>query len=137
MIPLTSKLESSEKEFNVLKQELEEEQFSIGGDWTYEHGMFDRALDEANKVWLRIPFEVVSGSVDGEADENDAKIRIGQPFVLKHLYEEGIDHGQSSPVFGALFNQFQTPTDPDAKIEPKWVDKAKQVLSQVEQRIIH
>lgn len=137
MVPLSSPLESTEQEFSELKNELYKHEFALGGDWDYEHGMFDRYLDEAHKVWLRIPFQVVSGSFDGENDNNDAKIRLGQPFVLKHLYNEGIDHSQSVPTMGAVLNQFQKPVDPDAKIESKWVDQAKKLLNAVEQSLVH
>jgi hypothetical protein len=132
MIPLSSKLESREQEFVEIKSLLEEHEFALGGGWEYDHGSFDRYLDEAHKVWLRIPFEVINGNTDSETVENDAKIRIGQPFVLKHVYNEGTSANTVPRTFGGLVDQFQDPLDPDDEIEPKWVEKANNVLGQVE-----
>jgi hypothetical protein len=132
MIPLSSKLENRELEYVEVRRLLGEYDFSIGGSWDYDHGSFDRTLDEEQKVWLRVPFSVTNGNIDAEADENDAKIRIGQPFVLKHLYNDGQDETAQARVVGALIDQFQSPTDPDAHIEPHWVDKANAALREAE-----
>ena len=137
MIPLHSKLESVEKEFVQAKSMLEERQFALGGGWDYDHGSFDRFLDEEHKIWLRLPFHVVGGNLDDETVENDAKIKFGQPFVLNHLYREGADPDAKSPAMGGMLNQFQDPENPDAKVEPKWVDKAKHMLAEVEQLFPH
>ncbi|WP_028562011.1 YugN family protein [Paenibacillus pinihumi] len=132
MIPLSSKLESREQEFVEIMKMLEEHQFSLGGNWDYHQGSFDRYLDEAHKVWLRIPFDVINGNLDDQTEENDAKIRLGQPYVLKHVYNEGLDPEAQVQTLGALVNQFQTPVDPDAPIEQHWLDEAKDKLAQVE-----
>jgi hypothetical protein len=137
MIPLHSKLESLEKEYVQAKSILENREFALGGGWDYDHGSFDRHLDNERKVWLRLPFDVVNGNLDEDTDMNDAKIRFGTPFVLKHLYREGPDPDAKTVAMGGLVNQFQDPADPDAKPETKWVDKAKQVLAEVEQLFPH
>ncbi|SDX21806.1 YugN family protein [Paenibacillus sp. CF384] len=136
MIPLEFKLESSEKEFTEVRSMLEEHEFSLGGNWDYEHGYFDRYLDEAHKVWLRMPFDVINGNIDSDTQDLDAKIRMGQPFVLKHLYNEGLDKHAQPRALGSLIDQFQEPIDPDAEVESKWVTKAKEVLGEVEQRLL-
>ncbi|CAM4305325.1 hypothetical protein FHS16_000655 [Paenibacillus endophyticus] len=137
MIPISSVLESREQHFLQTKELLESRQFTLGGNWEYDGGSFDRSLDESHKVWLRIPFEVVAGHIDsGEAD-NEATIKMGTPYVLKHLYREGNDPEASVRVVGALFDQFQAPTDPDAHIEPKWIDQAKAALDEVERLFPH
>ncbi|MBW7474623.1 YugN-like family protein [Paenibacillus oenotherae] len=132
MIPLSSNLESREQEYVEVKNMLEEHQFALGGSWDYDHGSFDRSLDEAHKVWLRLPFDVINGNVDSETTDNDAKIRFGQPFVLKHVYNDGLDPTADPSTVGGLMNQFQPPLDPDGEVEPRWVNKAKEVLHQVE-----
>lgn len=137
MIPLDSKLEASEKEFTEVKSMLEEHQFALGGDWDYDHGYFDRYLDEGHKVWLRMPFDVINGAIDGETQDLDAKIKLGRPFVLNHVYNEGLDEEAQVNTLGGLMNQFQAPIDPDGKVDPKWVTKAKEVLVQVEERLLH
>lgn len=133
MIPLSSKLEAREQEFVEIMKMLEEHQFALGGNWDYKHGSFDRYLDEAHKVWLRIPFDVINGNLDGETEENDAKIRLGQPYVLKHVYNEGLDPEAQPRTLGGLVDQFQSPLDPDAPVEQKWIEEARSKLEQVEQ----
>lgn len=137
MIPLSSKLESSVKEFVEVKNMLEERNFALGGAWDYEHGSFDRYLDEAHKVWLRMPFQVINGNADSETGANDAKIRLGTPYVLKHVYNEGNDSAAHPKMMGGLIDQFQKPVDPDAEIEPEWVEKAERVLGEVERLFTH
>lgn len=137
MIPISSVLQAREQHFAETKEAMEKQQFTLGGNWDYEGGSFDRYLDEAHKVWLRIPFEVTNGNIDSEVADNNAIIKLGTPYVLKHLYKEGNDEEASVRVMGAMFDQFQSPTDPDASIEPEWIDRAKQLLNEVEQVIIH
>ncbi|WP_053371978.1 YugN family protein [Paenibacillus sp. FJAT-27812] len=133
MIPISSVLESREQHFLETKELLESQQFTLGGNWEYDRGSFDRSLDEDHKVWLRIPFEVLVGNIDSIEVDNEAKIKLGTPYVLKHLYREGNDPEASVRVVGALFDQFQSPSNPDADVEPQWIDRAKQALQEVEQ----
>nr|WP_165971920.1 YugN-like family protein [Paenibacillus piri] len=135
MIAMESRIANREEAFDFVRQYLHEHQFSLGGNWDYEHGYFDRYLDEARKVWLRIPFEVTHGALDGDASSTDAIVRFGSPFVLKHVYNEGLDEEAHVNTYGALFNQFQEPLDRDAPVEDKWVSKAEEVLRQVDESL--
>lgn len=132
MIPLSSKLEARQQAFTDSRDWLEQHQFALGGNWDYTNGSFDRALDNENKVWLRLPFQVTNGSVVDVTADTNAIITLGTPYVLRHEYQEGNDPEASARVVGALFDQFQAPSNPDAHIEPRWIDKAKQVLAEVE-----
>ncbi|WP_027092765.1 YugN family protein [Cohnella thermotolerans] len=132
MYPLNSRLTNQEQEFVPVRSALAERGFALGGSWDYDHGSFDCALDEANKVWLRLPFRVTNGNLDSETPENDAKIRFDQPYVLKHIYNEGLDAEAQPRTMGALFDQFQDPVDADAEIEPHWIDKARERLREAE-----
>ncbi|MBP1993463.1 YugN family protein [Paenibacillus eucommiae] len=134
MIALTSKLEQVREPFDTVRDHLYEDEFTLGGNWEYDHGYFDRYLDEAHKVWLRIPFQVITGRLDGDSDATDATIEIGAPFVLKHVYNEGLDKEAEPKVLGALIDQFQTPVDSDAKVEDHWVEEAVKVLNEVERK---
>jgi hypothetical protein len=89
-------------------------------------------LDEANKVWLRLPFDVTNGNLDSESQENDTKIRFEQPFVLKHVYNEGLDREAQPRALGAMMDQFSDPVDPDDEIESYWIDRAREKLNTVE-----
>jgi hypothetical protein len=133
MIPISSVLESREKHFLETKELLESQQFTLGGNWEYDGGSFDRSLDEASKVWLRIPFDVITGHIDMDDTDTEATIKLGTPYVLKHLYREGNDPEASVRVVGALFDQFQSPSDPDAEVESQWVEQARKTMNEVEQ----
>ena len=135
MIPLASKLESRKAQYTQARDLLQREGFSLGGGWDYTGGAFDKPLDEAHTVWLRLPFEVISGKLDADTDENDASIRFGKPFVLHHRYTEGLDGEATMNVFGGLVNQFQEPADPDAPVDRRWLDRAESELRRAESRL--
>lgn len=133
MRPISSSLENQVTEYDRMKDVLQQHQFTLGGNWDYDHGYYDRFLDEAHQVWLRIPFTVTAGKLDGENVSNpDTSVRIGTPFVLKHVYNEGLDEEAEPRVSAAFFDQFQDPLDKDASVEDRWVQEAKSVLGHVE-----
>lgn len=132
MHAIPSLLTSQVKDYVTASNDLSEHGFGLGGNWEYDHGSFDCALDEANKVWLRLPFDVTIGNLDSEKQENNAKIQFGQPYVLKHIYNEGLDQEAQPRAIGGLMDQFSDPIDPDDEIESHWIDKAKQKLNTVE-----
>jgi hypothetical protein len=132
MFAIPSSLTSQVKNYVSTSNDLSEHGFGLGGNWEYDHGSFDCALDEANKVWLRLPFDVTIGHLDNEKQENNAKIQFGQPYVLKHVYNKGLDQEAQPRAIGALMDQFSDPVDPDDEIESHWIDKARQKLNVVE-----
>jgi hypothetical protein len=132
MKPLISKLEQVQESFDSVRAHLIAHGFALGGNWDYDHGYFDRYLDDAHTVWLRVPFQVVTGRLEGDTEATDAIVRIGTSFVLKHLYNEGLEQGARPATYGALVNQFQTPTEEDADVEDKWVQQASQLLREAE-----
>ncbi len=135
MIEIASPLESTEHDFVQIKRVLDKQGFVLGGNWDYGNGSFDLNLDEKNKVWLRLPFDVLRGNVDDQTEDNDASIKLTTPYVLRHLYREGSDPEAKMRTVGALFDQFQAPVDPDADVAPEWVEKAKQVLDDTEAQL--
>lgn len=137
MIPLTSSLENREEAFADVNDYLGRYEFTLGGNWDYDHGFFDRYLDEEHKVWIRIPFRVTHGDFDGDSSVSDAVVKLGQPFVLKHLYNDGLDQEADAMVYKALVDQFQSPVDKDAPVEDKWLAEAQQLLRKVEQGLVH
>lgn len=138
MKPLTSTLEEVQESFDSVRERLHEFDFTLGGNWEYDHGYFDHSLDgEAQKVWLRIPFQVMSGKLDGDTEATNAVVQIGTPFVLKHVYNEGLDPEAEGETVGALFDQFQDPLDSDASVEDKWVHQATDLLQRVERSWLH
>ncbi|RKP53985.1 hypothetical protein D7Z26_11385 [Cohnella endophytica] len=129
---LSSTLTTQVTDYLESKDALQGHGFTLGGNWDYDHGSFDCALDDANKVWLRLPFEVTVGNLDSEAPRSDTQIQFGEPYVLKHLYNEGEDHEAQPRALGAFMDQFSSPVDPDDEIESRWIEQAKRKLNEVE-----
>ena len=137
MKPIRSALENRMDEYDRVYDHLRQYRFSLGGSWDYNHGSFDCALDDANKVWLRLPFEVTRGRLESaDAPNPDTLIMLGTPFVLKHVYNEGLDDDASMRTYGALVDQFQAPVDEDAEVEEHWVKKGEELLRTVEQGLM-
>jgi hypothetical protein len=132
MYPISSSLTSQVQEFTPARTALDQKGFSLGGNWDYDSGSFDCALDPENKIWLRLPFKVTIGNLDSESSDIDTKIRFGEPFVLKHVYKEGLDREAQPRQFMAVFDQFSDPKEPDADIEPKWISQAQRKLAEIE-----
>jgi hypothetical protein len=134
MYAISSSITSQTHKLTDAKAILSGEGFSLGGNWDYDRGYFDCALDEALKVWLRLPITATSGRLDDQTEDTDTIIRFGEPFVLKHIYKEDSDPEAQMKTMGALLDQFSDPLDPDAQIESKWIDQAKQKIKSVESR---
>ncbi|WP_227793523.1 YugN family protein [Paenibacillus guangzhouensis] len=137
MIPLDSHIENIQGTYCDLNEYFCQMNFCLSGNWEYKKGIFDKFLDAERKVWLRVPFEVMSGRLDGECDGCDAIVKLGKPYVLNHLYNEGLDDEANISMTGGLFNQFQAPVDPDAPVKSRWVTQAEELLHQLEQTIVH
>lgn len=137
LIPIGSGLENQVKGFINLNEFLEGFDFTLGGNWEYDHGYFDRSLDQKHMVWLRIPFEVTFGKLDGVSSNSNANVKIGTPFVLKHIYNDGLDPEAVPNVYGSLINQFQEPIDKDADVDAHWVEQAKHIIQEVEHAFLN
>ncbi|TVX98352.1 YugN family protein [Cohnella terricola] len=129
---LSSSLTSQIHDYGVSRELLSNRGFVLGGNWEYDRGSFDCALDDDHKVWLRLPFVVTAGKLDGEAEPMDTEIKFGEPYVLKHLYQEGLDEEAQASTLGGLLNQFSDPVDPDDGIESAWIERAKRKLNEIE-----
>lgn len=101
-------------------------------NWDYEHGYFDKQLDDQGFVYLRIPVKVLQG----ELDSPDAWLEMGVPFVLKHVYRTGVENniGYVEPVISAAMNQFQEPLDKDGQIEERWIKQAERIVRELDRR---
>lgn len=134
MIPLESRLTNLEMTYPDAKERIDRCGFVLGGNWDYEHGCFDRSLDGENKVWLRVPFEVTGGSLNGESAEANVRtlVQFGTPFILHHQYEEGVDQEGTSGVMRSLVDQFQAPSNPDAPVDDHWISIGMKQLQELE-----
>ncbi|CAM3285739.1 YugN family protein [Brevibacillus invocatus] len=123
-----SSLPGTRGTFGYIRETLEPD-FTLA-NWDYEHGYFDCMLDEQGMVYLRLPVKVLQG----ELDSPDAWLEMGTPFVLKHVYQTGVeeDIGYYEPVVSAVMNQFQEPVDKDGEVEDRWIRQAEQRVRQLE-----
>lgn len=128
-------LENRLKPFGTLRRELENYGFSVGGNWDYDHGYLDKVMNEEQTVYLRIPFQMIEGTLDGMNSDTSNLAKVGTPFVLKHLYREGNDPDGSVGVVDSMVNQFQEPKNKDADIEEHWVEQARALLAEVEKKM--
>jgi hypothetical protein len=136
VIPLDSKLEGYENSFGTINGLLQEENFSLGGGYTYEQGFFDRPLDpEAHiyRYYLRIP----ARALNGDLDHPKTKIRLGQPFIIKHEVLTGNDPSADIGLASALINQFTTPVNAeDHPIADHYIERGKQAVQQAEAKLL-
>lgn len=135
MYNLKSNLEGREEAFVNLYPIMKEQGFALGGGWEYDHGYMDKGMDEKQTVWIRIPFVVTHGTFQGDSPESDAIVQLGTPFLLRHLYKEGVDSDAQVSVASAMFNQFQSPVDEDAEIDKRWIPEAEQELDKLQQSL--
>ncbi|WP_126425291.1 YugN family protein [Brevibacillus marinus] len=133
MEQLDSTIVGKRGSFGQIRDILAEDGFTLA-NWDYDRGFLDRQLDDQAMVFLRIPIEVRHGYLD----EGDAQIELGTPFVLKHIYQTGVDENtgyQSGNLVAPLTNQFQEPLEKDAPLEEAWVRKAEMVLRRIERKL--
>ncbi|MGG1662438.1 YugN family protein [Brevibacillus sp. NRS-1366] len=131
MKPIKSSLQGTRGTFGYFREALQPN-FTLA-NWDYEQGFFDRTLDDRNTVYLRLPVKVLQG----ELDSPDAWLEIGEPFVLRHVYQTGLDEdiGYVEPLVSSVMNQFQEPVDKDAQIDSRWVRKAEAIVKELENRL--
>jgi hypothetical protein len=134
MVQLEAAFVGSHVTFLSLKEGLDERQFVLGGNWDYHGGCFDRVLDEQQTIFLRVPFTVVDGSLDAENDGQDVIVKLGKPFLLRHLYQKGTDETARIRLGGALFDQFQTPQDADASFvdQEHWLVVGNRLIAEIQ-----
>ncbi|WNB93006.1 YugN-like family protein [Bacillus sp. NEB1478] len=133
MKPIKSKIENEYIALNEAEDALKSLGFSYGGNWDYDHGYFDYKLDdEVGYTFLRIPFK----AAEGELDKRNTVIQIGEPFLLAHKYQIGLDDNVGAVSVTGSFNQFSEPQDPDATIDKKWIDIAKDLVKKVETELM-
>ncbi len=135
MRPIPSKIEGITAPLYQLERQLKPLGYTIGGNWDYDHGYFDYKIDDEDGYqFLRIPFE----AVDGQLDTEQVTVQLGRPFLLSHLYQDGVDDSVETDMDGlsASINQFQEPIEPDAKFPEKYVDLGKALVQELEAVIL-
>lgn len=129
MIELSSNVEGKQFDLYKLEQKLKPIGYSIGGNWDYDHGAFDYKIDdEESYQFLRLPFT----SIDGQLDARNCTVKLGRPFLLSHIYENGLDDDASTGNFSGAINQFQEPVDKDGRVPDRFVDIGRTLVQELE-----
>ncbi|KGX86733.1 YugN-like family protein [Pontibacillus litoralis] len=130
MITIPSKVESHTFSLYDLEQMLKPIGYVIGGNWDYEHGSFDYKMeDDEGYQFLRVPFI----AVNGQLDDKEVRVKLGQPYLLAHQYQSGLDDQVHSGNIQAAFNQFQEPENPDAEVPERIIEIGQQLVFQLEE----
>jgi hypothetical protein len=133
MIEIPSKVEGMKFDLYKVEQQLKPIGYSIGGNWDYDHGAFDYKLnDEESYQFLRLPFT----AIDGQLDKSNCTVELGRPFLLSHNYEDDLDNDASNGVFSSTINQFQDPTDEDARVPDKFLELGKALVQELESILV-
>ncbi|GAA0464943.1 YugN-like family protein [Alkalibacillus silvisoli] len=134
MKALDSGIENQAYSFEDIENILSPLEFSVGGNWEYDHAYFDHKLERNDEeyAFIRIPVSTEIGTIG----EKNAQIRVGKPFLLVHRFEAGIDHQSISGNVQAGFNQFQAPEDPDAEVDDSYVQRAEAVMKKVDRALL-
>lgn len=136
MIKLDTELEGKRALYGEVCNVFEKHGLVIGGNWEFDHGMFDTTLhsDGSESVYLRLSFEVESGMLD---DEN-ALLVFQTPFVIKHVANIGLDDDESPALASTGLDQFQSPEDKDGHIQKKvaWVEDGEQKVAELVDEVV-
>lgn len=132
MIEIPSTVVGIQEHLYMLEEKMKPLGYSIGGNWDYDHGFFDYKIDDQDGYqFLRVPFT----AIDGTLDAHGVMVELGTPFVLSHSYQGGIDEEGAIGNLSASFDQFQTPKNPDAKVDERYVSIAKRLVRRLEQTL--
>ncbi len=138
MQEFSSAVEGKQFKLKELEDKLKPLGYSIGGGWEYDHGYFDYKIDEeVGYTFLRLPFQ----AVDGELDQRGVTVQLGQPYLLNHKFNRGLDDNPN-PTEGlvpmnSLVNQFSNPVDKDATIDQKYMPTARSLIRELELTLIY
>ncbi|MBP2078255.1 YugN family protein [Oceanobacillus polygoni] len=131
MLKLQTEMEGIKAYFGDVHKVFKANGFTFCSNFDYDHGKFDMALcrEEGETIYVRIPFNVLQG----ELDRPSAYIQFGQPYVIKHVVNTGLDWNQNSLLTTMGFNQFQDPVDKDGNIidKSRWEEAGEQQVHRI------
>ncbi|MEC1606035.1 YugN-like family protein [Bacillus halotolerans] len=129
MITIPSAIDGQPFLLQELEQVMKPLGYVINGGWEYDHGYFDYKIDDRDGyLFLRIPVNAIQGSLD----ERGAAVRIGTPFMLRQVFQAGLDDHAEGGSFQSLFNQFSEPERRDAEIDPAYLDIGASLVKELE-----
>lgn len=128
MISFQSEIEGKEAVFGEIVEPFAMEGFDLGGNWEYDGGYFDHALEQegGETIYVRLPVEVTRGQLD----DAQANLKFLRPLIVRHVVHTGIDDDVGS---AGLMNQFQSPIEKDGDIynEQQRIEKARQAIQRL------
>ncbi|WP_053361427.1 YugN family protein [Bacillus sp. FJAT-27251] len=131
MIKLETELEGKGARYTDIVDAFESHGFNVGGNWDYDHGMFDKTLadEDGETIYLRVPFDVAEGNLD----DNDARVVFGTPFVVNHIADTDIDQEDSAVLTTTGMEQFKSPVDKDGPIQKKskWAVEGEREIAEL------
>lgn len=138
MIPVPSEIEGKEATFGEIEESFQNEGFVLGGNWEYESGYFDAALEQegGETIYLRLPVQVVKG----ELNDKEATLKFLQPLIVRHVVNTKMTYDDSLPLVDQmplatnnLVNQFQKPLEVDGDIqnEEHRIQEAQAAISKI------
>ncbi|MDK8183115.1 YugN family protein [Paenibacillus sp. UMB4589-SE434] len=134
MREIDSLISGRQYRYDGIKEVLESCGYAVGGNWNYEGGSFDKAVETHQDVVVRIPFLAIDGHFDAESD-NETIIELRSPLVLKHVVQRGNDPHAEMHLMGAMIDQFQTPVQPDAEVSDEEWKAGRQLIQQIEYKL--
>ncbi|MCP3032765.1 YugN-like family protein [Halobacillus sp. A1] len=136
MITLESELTNKLFVFHEMEQALQPLGFKLADNWEYDHGYLDYKIDNeaSGYQFLRLPVEVIEGQfLDNPSDATLVKVK--EPYLLAHYYQDGIDDHVREGNFRASFDQFQEPKDKDGEFPEHLIPVGMQALLDAEQAL--
>ena len=131
MLKLQTGIEGKKGYFGDVHKVFKDNGFTFYSNFEYDHGKFDTVLcrEGGETIYIRIPFDVLQGKLD----RRSAYIQFGQPYVIKHVGNLGLDWGESPLLTTTGFNQFQEPLDKAGKIMDKsrWEEAGEQQVQRI------
>ncbi len=89
-------LEGKEIELNELDLIMQELGF-VRWAWDYKRATYDykyRDRHSGETFFLRVPSQAIEGVIE---DHGNALLRLGQPYMARHLYPHGFDYEYDFP----------------------------------------
>lgn len=131
MLKLQTDIEGKKVYFGEVRNVFNANGFTFCSNFEYTHGKFDMNLcrEGGETIYIRVPFNVLHG----ELDRPNAYIQFGQPYVIKHVVNIGLDWDENSLLTATGFNQFQNPVDKDGNIldKSRWEAAGEQMVHRV------
>lgn len=133
MIHVPSRLPGESFSLYHLEETMKPLGYVINGNWDYDHGYFDYKIDNRDGyTFLRVPFTAEKGQLD----QPGVLVKMGHPFLLKHVYQDKLDDHAMVGNVGASFNQFQEPKEKDGDVSKAYAEIGFSLVKELEDALL-